>query len=609
MCGIAGAASLARAPVPDEVEARVHAMLRAMAHRGPDSSAASHVGPAVLGATRLAIVDLTPQGNQPQTVGAATVTQNGEIYNHEAIRAGLEKQGALFRSSGDTEALAHAYMSKGPRFLHELRGMFALAVWDANSRRLLVARDALGIKPLYWCVLDDHLLWASEIGALVAAGAPAQIDEEAVATYLARGHVPAPRTIYRPIRALPPGHRLTIVDGRPHVEPWPTGEAPILPDALDWGGAVAAARTALDDTVAAHLVSDVPVGLFLSAGVDSAAIAASLQRLGRSDVQAFTISWGDGDEADAAAAIAREAGLRHQKRHVGADRVLRLLPRILRAMDQPTMDGVNTYVVAEAYAGVGGRVALSGLGGDEAFGGYPHTRQLARAAPLARALRSARVARGLGALLAGAPHGSARARVRKLLALRIDDAASLYDAARRVLDDDTLRYLGVGAAISPVRRAASGPRSLREELEGLERANYLRDQLLRDTDVMTMAHSVEARVPFVDTPFLRAIAHVPRRHIVHAPPKALLRATIPATMHAQVERAKRGFTLPFATWLAGPLRAEAERGLDALANRGLVRHAAARDLLDGFDRKERPWSHVWTPMVLGLWLDEVKAAG
>lgn len=609
MCGIAGIFAV-DGGLPPDAEDRVAAMLDAMRHRGPDGEGLLASGRAVLGAVRLAIIDPRPEGDQPiaNEDGSVTVVFNGEIYNHAALRKRLEKQGHTFRTRTDTEVLVHLYEEHDLGMVRHLRGMFAFALHDAARDRVLLARDPFGVKPLYTARHDGALFCASEVRALVAAGLGLALDRDAVGAYLATGSVPAPRTILAGVRSLLPG-QIVVLDGAGSDAAERTYWTPDLTrsdDGLAWTDAVARLRNALDDSVRAHLVSDVPVGLFLSGGVDSAALAAGLARLGRPDVRAHTLGFEEGDlnESKVAAEVAGRLGLDHHVEVVSGRDAAGMVPAAVSAMDQPTVDGINTYLVARALGATGGRVALSGLGGDELLAGYGHTRTLARLQGPLRAVARTGMGRAVAPLLRSAGHGSLAARAGKVLDAGSADVPALYAAARTVLDPERLKGLGAPAPPADLFAPPSPGGHPIKCLMEMEVRNYMANQLLRDTDAMAMAHSVEARVPFLDRGLFAAAAGLPADLLLEDLPKGLLRATLPDDVRVVVPRDKRGFTLPFDRWVQGALREVVDHGLDVAAEAGLFDRAAARELVESHAAGRAHWSHVWAPAVLGLWLDD-----
>jgi asparagine synthase (glutamine-hydrolysing) len=567
ICGIFRISSDAPAPDPGEL-ARTSA---ALAPRGPDGAATweSADGRLQLGHRRLAILDLSPSGAQPMTSadGRFTIVYNGEIYNYRELRERLSRSGAGLRSTSDTEVILELWRRNGVRALEQLRGMYAFALWDELTGELALARDPYGIKPLYYSCEGGTLRFASQVRALEAGGGISlAIDPAGVAGFLAWGAVPEPLTLRRAVRALPAGH-------------WAHcgGEGPLRIEAVPFVTREAAPRevaTALEESVRAHLVSDVPVALFLSAGLDSALVAALAVRRGGDPPAALTLTWdevrGTGeDEEPLARATAAALGLRHVVREISGADVRAALPAILAAMDQPSIDGFNTWLVARLAREEGFKVALSGLGGDELFGGYDSFRDVPRWHRSAAAL--GRVP-GLAAAWPTLARRFARDRPKLTRLLRYGDSlAGAYVLRRAVYLPGEIDELLAGAGLADgERRAYDAPldtwERLGEETLGgterlladpwravhrLESSLYLRHQLLRDADWAGMAHGVEIRVPLVD-PLLRDEMEARGFEPARSGGKAAVVATVaPELPGALFARQKSGFQLPIEDWLAG----------------------------------------------------------
>jgi asparagine synthase (glutamine-hydrolysing) len=596
MCGIAGLLGAD----PDSFARRLHP---ALAHRGPDDAGTWQEPDACLVQSRLAILDLSPGGHQPMgsPCGRWWLVFNGEIYNHGQLRRQLEAEGEGFRGSGDTEVLLRWLVRKGEAGLAELRGMFAFCLYDRRERSALLARDPHGIKPLYfWQGAQGELAFASELRALLASGRiPRRIDAPSLAAYLASGSVPEPGTLVEGVQRLRAGHRLRWQAGRCHQAPWRPLPETLLRQAGDnpieeGSAAVALTRAALADSVAAHMVSDVPVGLFLSAGLDSAALLA----LAPPGLHTFTIGFGEAgaeafDESEPAARIAAQFGARHTALQLGAQQARHWLPEFLASQDQPSLDGFNTWCVSRLASAEGLKVALSGLGGDELFGGYPSFHTVPRLRRWRR--RAGWLGPPVAALLTAAPGGSAAKRQR--LAQLLRQPPSLQ-AAHRCLRglfsagevERLMQHWGLEA---PQRRdrsrseAAEEPPLDLDPADGvawLEGCRYLRNQLLPDSDTMAMAAALELRLPFVDATLQSRLAAIsPSLRLARG--KALLQASVPELPAWFTQRPKQGFRFPFQLWLDDPaspldLRVPSTpMGLDL-----------------------GPWYRRWSLMVLAHWL-------
>jgi asparagine synthase (glutamine-hydrolysing) len=554
MCGINGILRLsAAAPAIDRDE-----LLRtrdAMTARGPDGCGAwiSEDGRVALASRRLAILDLSEAGAQPMASedGRLSIVMNGEIYNFLELRRELEAEGVRFRSRSDTEVVLALYAREGPAMLSRLRGMYGLALWDGQEKTLLLARDPLGIKPLYGSSEGGCLRFASQVKALEAGGAVSrEVDPAGLAGFLLWGSVPEPLTIRRSVWALPAGHHLLVRDGR-MGDPQPHGPSEVsLMDPV----------AAIEDSVVAHLISDVPVAVFLSAGLDSGLIAALARRHLPEPPATFTLSFDSTagtplDEAPLAAEVARTLGTRHIERRVGQSDFAGWWRDALTAMDQPSIDGFNTFVVSRAAHEAGLKVVLSGLGGDEVFGSYPSFSDVPRLKKMAHR------ASWLGPLWP--PLARAVSPGRPKLAGLARYGRSLPGAyfLRRglFLPEDLPGLMGRDAAEEGLRRydpvtdaarvLASGNGDAWTAVHRLETARYMRNQLLRDSDWASMASSVELRVPLVDA-WLRARLEANGFEPARGMGKAeLVRRAAPELPAALFSRAKTGFYIPVMEWL------------------------------------------------------------
>lgn len=622
MCGIAGYISL-RESVEQRTVA-VQRMCAAMVHRGPDDEGVASNHEATLGMRRLAIFD-PAHGHQPMTTkdGRYTLVFNGAIYNFRELREELAKLGYKFHTECDTEVLLQAFAAWGENCLGRLRGMFAFAVWDDHRRTLFAARDALGIKPLYYGQLaSGGLLFGSELNALMAAGCiPREIDPVSVGEYLAWFSVPAPRTIYRGIANLPPGQCLTFdAAGRLKTKPWwhfPT--ARLTHDvAGSYPEFVAGLRAQLQDTIRAHLLADVPVGAFLSGGMDSTAVAGLMARNGVNRLKTFSIVFNETEfsEQSSARKTARTLGTEHHEELITGARLAADLPRILGHFDQPTGDGINTYYASQAAHQGGVKVALSGLGGDELFGGYPSFSDLPRLkrwVPRWRALPAALRCK-ITSFLSAQP--SVRARKLADFLTHARDLHELAALRRRVMPETgRLALLAPDARFLAHRLGPAHPmlENFAFELSGAddfqiisawELRTYMADVLLRDSDVFSMAHSLELRVPLVDRVLLEWLWVQPTKfkHHPSQPKQALADAAAEVIPAAIRQRRKQGFTLPFALWMRGPLQSFLE---DTFSRSTLgacpwLDAQAVRQVWQDFKQQGEPrsWSRVWSLAVL-----------
>lgn len=623
MCGIFGLITTRRT---EGFEAALDASLRALGHRGPDDSGQflSIDGDVICGLThtRLSIIDLSPGGHQPMSTsdGRFTLTYNGEIYNHVELRRELEALGEQFSSTSDTEVLLKAYARWGAHCVKRLRGMFAFGVYDRERRTLVLARDRLGIKPLYYMTGSSGVIFASEVRALIAAGAAERrLSPWAVESFLAFGSVAEPATILDRVRALPPGSILEYKDNSSTIRRY--WELSLATDPLTFDEAVERVRPVLQDSVRLMLIADVPVGVFLSGGIDSSAIVALAAKASTAPVHTFTVTFDEAkySEASFAAAVASHFGCDHHQVHLPAEQAARDIGAAVRALDQPSADGVNTYFVSRAAREAGLRVALSGLGADELFAGYAHF------GTFKRMLVAAQIARPLSrlagsALRASDTWGSFPTRVRKGIAglATGGDPEAMYGVVRGMLTEEQRRALVDPAFVEEEMRAGVHlPEAFAPDLpyepdavnavSALEIASYLRNTLLRDTDVMSMAHALEVRPPFLDHELVEAVLRVPGAlKLQSGKSKPLLTAAVP-TLPSAVMRPKMGFTLPFDAWFRGPLRPWMEDVLLGGPARRLsfLRPSAVEALWAAFLKGPSRVSHarVFCVAALALWCE------
>jgi asparagine synthase (glutamine-hydrolysing) len=704
MCGICGIVAPDGRYQPGDLDALARRMTAAMLHRGPDSGGHLADPGIALGMRRLSIIDRAT-GQQPlfNEDGSIAVVCNGEIYNFQELREELRGKGHRFHSVSDTEVIVHAYEEWDEECLSHLRGMFALAIYDRRrtahrgARRLLLARDRLGIKPFYYACLDGgRVVFASEVRALLASGLVArELSPAGVESYLLFGSVSEPATLVDGVRSLPPGHALSLQVGPPinGCQPrqyWtllpaasasaasasttavsttaaPTPRAPVRTASIRAATAQAPAegtparalRTLLEDSIRVHLVADEPLGVFLSGGVDSTAIAA-LASQARAGVRCYTIRFRERefDESDVARRTATRLGVEHCELLVEAGEMLDGMDAALAALDQPSVDGINTYCVSAAVRRAGAKVALSGLGGDELFGGYRTFRWMASLGRLSAVARHSPAAmRHAGATAiaaAGAWMGRAGDSDRLAALCREPDALPHpFFFTRTIFDPDATRGLcrhndhrdndyrdndhsdnGHGGnghrhnghhhnrrhdggsqngcrESEPWRRWNEDTSAVARQcgaftaVSYLELRSYMLNTLLRDADAMSMAHSLELRVPLLDHHIVEFVSAQPDRVKQRAGAyKPLLVEALGDLLPPEVsERPKQGFTFPWATWIRGPLAPRVEAGLRDLAP-PLARHLdpeAVNAAWAAFLAGRSGWLRPWSLFVLNEW--------
>jgi asparagine synthase (glutamine-hydrolysing) len=634
MCGICGVIGVE----PQQAEGPVRRMMAAMRHRGPDEEGFLSTPPLALGMRRLSIIDL-PGGSQPvwNETETVAVVFNGEIYNFRELKRELQAAGHQFRTHSDTEVIVHAYEAWGEGCLTRLDGMFAFAVVElpqgprGRASRVLLARDPLGIKPLYYARAAGHLVFASEVRALLASGLVSpELDSTAIPPYLLFGSVCEPLTLIDGVRSLPPGHFLSVTTLVPVVVPepaayWDVGgnraEAakPSLPHPSTSPALEVRAR--LERAVLTHLVADVPVGVFLSSGLDSTAIAALASRAD-SGIHTFTVSFPDVafSEAEVARRTADHLGTKHLELTLSGEEMVSRLDEAIEAFDQPSMDGINTYFVSWCARQAGLKVALSGLGSDELFGGYDSFRAtptLARAVRLARHLPSPVRALAAKALSQTGSYQASPDRLRKVsAALRDQDRLPHpYFFTRLLFTPETVRshLRSNGRSWEETAWWKWFDRCGREThdmddftaISWLELRAYLLNTLIRDTDAVSMRSSLEVRVPFLDRPLVEFVLSIPQSAKVGAHRKELLVAALGDILPQEVVRqAKRTFTFPWENWLRGALGRRVATGLAEWSPAlepylsGQLAVSVWRDFLDG----QTSWSRPWSLYVLNEWI-------
>ena len=622
MCGICGLASFNGGPVEP---ALLEAMNETLVHRGPDSGGTFVDGPVGLAARRLAIIDLAG-GDQPisNEDGTMWVVQNGEIYNYRELRAELERKGHRFATRSDTEVLVHLYEEHGTKFVERLRGMFAIALWDGRERRLVLARDRFGIKPLYYRLGNDTLSFGSELKALLRQpDFSREIDLDALDAYLAFSFVPAPFTIFVEARKLPPGSVLVWEEARgksgiridEYAAPRPASLEELRTE--DEESLAEELRERLRDSVRAHLIADVPVGVLLSGGLDSSALAALAAMESSERVSTFTIGFEERqfDERGAARMIAERYGTDHHELVVRPD-AAELLPELAHAFDEPFADAsaIPTYLVSK-LAREHVKVALSGEGGDEFFGGYNYYVGHVLAPGLSWAAKAARP------LIERLPASSAKASSLDWQAKRFVRSARLPILERHYGWKTIFSPEDRALLVEPGRRGSQDPiQLLRDRYAGssgadkiarvmdIDLAIFLVDDMLVKTDRASMANSLEARVPLLDPIVAELALALPRRMKVRRFEKKRLlrRAVAPLLPEAILKGQKRGFSIPLAAWLRGELQPLAREVLSPanLRRNQIFRPEAVTRLMDDHASGRVDESRkLWVLLVFALWFD------
>lgn len=633
MCGIVGIVSNYASVPPQSLELAT----RSLAHRGPDDSGTiifrDSENPAIeigLGNRRLAILDLSPLGHQPMSDPATgnCIVYNGELYNFLELRARLERSGVHFRSRSDTEVILHAYAQWGEDCLNEFRGMLAIAIWDAARHRLFLARDPMGIKPLYYYNSDRYFIFSSEVRAILATGlVPRTLDRTGLAGYLTFGSLCEPDTLIEGVHSLPPACSLTWKDGSlQQTQYWDFAAA--AHSAREFAAASSTDRFALesevaelvDESVRMQIISDVPVGVFLSGGIDSSSLVGILRRSGiRPSTFSIVFREAEFSEAAYSRAIASLFKTDHHEITVSESDFFSAIDPALDAMDLPTIDGINTYFVSQQARAAGIKVALSGLGGDEIFAGYSSFRTVPRMERFSSAwkiLPSTVRSPLIDAFGALAPSSD---QSRKLVAFFRNGNESIhpYFVSRMLFTPQQQKQILPPAAAPGLPASSPQMTGLLHQAAHLDPINrisflesrcYMLNTLLRDSDFMSLAHGLEVRVPLIDHRLAaRTLALPGSWKLNDATPKPLLvnalRGQLPFSI---VHRPKRGFTLPFATWMRQQMRPTIEQAFAGIAGgplASLVDSHAANAILQDFFAGRTSWSRPWSLYVLQRWCE------
>jgi len=618
MCGIFGfVGKRERAASID-----LNVALKALHHRGPDDSgkffSASRRNPDVACAfahTRLSIIDLSAAGHQPMTTedGRYTIVYNGEIYNFRDIRNELERDGDRFGSSSDTEVVLKAFARWGAEAVKHLRGMFAIAIWDADRNSLFLARDRLGVKPLYYTQLADGFAFASEVRVLMDCGvADRKLSEEGLNSYLAFGSASEPLTIVEGVLAAAPGSCIETNGSVTNVSSYwmlPVGPAVDGPHSV---------RSVTRSAVLMELEADVPVGVFLSGGLDSSTIVSIASARAATPIHTFTVTFDEDryNEEKFAAEVAARFGCDHHQVHISEAQAMSDMDAALAALDQPSADGLNTFLVAKAAREAGLSVALSGLGGDEVFAGYRHFRSFRSLIALGR------VGASFGGVFPEAPSdlGQMSTRMRKIRQLLRSSGQppAVYATIRALFNDHQVSALQPASNRNghrPTTRLESPGEDpdLINLLTRLELVYYLRNTLLRDADAMSMANSLEVRVPLLDHVVVETILGIPgSRKLSRRINKPLLLEAADKLPRSVVGRSKMGFTVPLESWLRGMFKPRVTEMLTSgvVKEGGVLDWRAVAEVWNAFNRGEKymNYARVWCLVALIAWCEKNRMA-
>ena len=636
MCGICGIISLTNQPLSTDFLQKVGRMNDALAHRGPDDAGVWHNDSVALAQRRLSIIDLSAAGHQPMLSpdNQTVITFNGEIYNYQDLKKQTPQYN--YQGNSDTETLLAAYQKEGTTMLNKLNGMFAFAIWDALNKRLLIARDHLGIKPLYYFVNKDYLIFASEIRALLASDLmPKKLNKNTLSAYLKYQTVYAPDTLVEGISMLMPGHFMDVKNGIIKIESYWTLEKEFqisdskfqIPNSKFqvsnskseiWNltsEITKTVRQTLREAVDRQMMSDVPFGAFLSGGIDSSVVVGLMREVTSGDIDTFTISFAEKqfDEAPYARAISERFHTKHHEIRLSPDDFLDSLPDALNALDHPSGDAVNTYIVAKATKQQGVKMALSGLGGDELFGGYPIFKQSERLQKLGFLNHVPQgIRHSIGQILKkGDPSVQSR-KIADVLSLETINPMSAYGIFREIFSPEQRQTLlkngyassnNVIADSIPISKYPNIP--LYSQVSIAEMNGYMQNVLLRDSDQMSMAHALELRVPLLDVELVKLVLSIPDAVKKGVGSKPLLVAAVSDLLPASLfDRPKMGFVLPFERWMRHELRDFCTLYLNHLADRPEFKGMAVKQLWQSFLAKEKgvSWSRLWTLVALAHWL-------
>ena len=635
MCGIFGIVGKNARVAEDLLERGT----QSLAHRGPDDSGTILLRDSVpepveigLGNRRLAILDLSPLAHQPMHDAETGnwLVYNGEIYNFREVRTELARIGTSFVSNSDTEVVLKAYARWGESCLTKFRGMFALALWDARLHRLSIARDPMGIKPLYYAQSGPYFLFASEVRTLLGTGlVPRKINPPGLSNFLTFGSAYDPLTLVEGVRALPPGHTLTWEDGTlREARYWDlidessgTEQTRATHSADNEKRAVTRLQPLLEEAVRLQLVSDVPVGVFLSGGIDSSALVSILSRGGVTP-STFSLVFREAgfSEAEYSRAIAKRFGTDHHEINISQADVLAAIPDAIRAMDLPTMDGINTYFVSRETRAAGVKVALSGLGGDEVFAGYSSFRTVPRMERFERYWKHLPSPVRASFASVFTAFSLENDQSRKLASLARDNGRILhpYFLTRMLFTPSQCDRLFPRRAAGTAESATASQRDCLQRalpLDAINRVSYLESRcymlntLLRDADFMSMSQGLEVRVPLIDHQLAKEVLSLPGGWKLNGTPKRLLVEALAGSLPDEiVHRPKRGFTLPFDHWMQQELRSEISSALAAEHIKAgplgeLLDATQVQQVWQDFLRGAVSWTRPWALYVLQRWCE------
>lgn len=629
MCGINGIVGLEN---EQEATLLIAKMNTSLAHRGPDDEGAWIDKGIALGQRRLSIIDLSTAGHQPMGSynGRYIIVFNGEIYNYRQLKFDLQRSESgtrqaayFFKTNTDTEVILAAYLRWGEKCLDHLNGMFAFAIWDTEDRKLFIARDRLGIKPLYYYFNEGLLVFSSELRALLSCGmVPRKLNKNSLPDYLRYQTVHAPDTIIDCVNILLPGHSMQLQNSNLTISCyWDLIEKSINPKLekktrADYTEVCKNVNTLLTKAVERRLVADVPFGAFLSGGIDSSAIVGLMAKVATDKVKTFNVSFDEGEfsESKYAQLIARKFNTEHHEIKLSPADFLQQLPQAISAIDHPTADGLNTYIVAKATRNAGITMALSGLGGDELFAGYAvfkRTLELNKKWWLNATPQV--IKNNAAAILKFIKPGIAADKIAELLRTGSVNFKNSYPLSRQVLLDAQINSL-LNSHTLPVNRVSESLKKIntgsKKQISAVSIAEiqtYMQNVLLRDTDQMSMAHALEVRVPFLDFNLVEYVLGLPDELKFPHTPKKLLTDALGDLLPPEISnRPKMGFTFPWEQWMKNELKSFCEQRIVSLSKRAYFNEVAVTNLWKQFIKgdKQVNWSRLWMLVVLENWLIE-----
>lgn len=630
MCGINGILGLKDSSLAKQ---KVQAMNITMKHRGPDDEGIFANEEIVLGHRRLSIIDLSSAGHQPMQShdGRFQIVYNGELYNFKELKfeltrvvSGSNQQAYFFQTNTDTEVIIAAYARWGEDCVNHFNGMYAFAIWDNLKKELFIARDRLGIKPLYYFYTNNTFAFSSEIRSLLASELiPKQLDENSLVDYLRYQTVHAPNTIVKGVKMLMPGHYLKGGSGKITIHSYWNLKKNIshASDGKSYVEVCKDVNQLLTKAVERRLIADVPFGAFLSGGIDSSAIVGLMTKVSTEKVKTFSVTFDESEfsESKYAQLIAKKFNTDHHEIKLNPKDFLKELPNALKAMDHPSGDGPNTYIVSKATKEAGITMALSGLGGDELFAGYDvfkRSLELNKKAWLNAVPKFMRSAGG--SILTKAKPGVASEKIAEILKQDKINFKTFYPLSRQVLMDKEIlsilnkKELAANRVseiidIDALSRVEGRQQSIVTQTSIAEISTYMQNVLLGDADQMSMAHALEVRVPFIDYTLVEYVLGVPDKYKSTSSPKKLLVDSLGDLLPPEiVNRPKMGFTFPWKDWMQNEMKGFCEGKIISLSKRKLFNEHGVINLWKEFlsDNPKVTWSRIWHLVVLENWLQE-----